>query len=121
MNAEDRRKDKVMQDLLKGSACAYYKRHPNQPKEILEENRKSQEARDKWQMDHYGTVTTDRDSRNTEYQKVRVVPVEIEISPYVDNFVKMEILEELEITYSEWVERCYKEDETDTIRSCRVW
>jgi len=37
------------------------------------------------------------------------VPVEIEVSRYVDNFVKMEFLEELEITYSEWVERCYKE------------
>jgi len=31
------------------------------------------------------------------------------VSRYVDNFVKMEILEELGITYSEWVERCYKE------------
>jgi hypothetical protein len=38
-----------------------------------------------------------------------VVPVEVEVSPYVDNFVKTEILEELEISYSEWIERCYKE------------
>ena len=60
-------------------------------------------------IEHYGTVTNERESRYTKYKKIVAVPVEIEVSRYVDNFVKMEFLEELEITYSEWVECCYKE------------
>jgi hypothetical protein len=46
MNAEDRRRDRVMSKMVKGSD-EYYRNHPNQPKEILEENRRSKEARDK--------------------------------------------------------------------------
>ena len=105
---DSRRKDRIMTNLMRGSD-EYYRKHPDQPKEILEQNRKSQEARDQWQFEHYGTVTTERDSRNVKYEKIIAVPVEIEVSRYVDNFVKMEILDELEITYSEWVEQCYKE------------
>lgn len=108
MTAKERRQDRVMTDIMHGSD-EYYRKHPNQPKEIQEQNRKSQEARDQWQFEHYGTVTNERDSRYSKYEKIIAVPVEIEVSSYVDNFVKMEILEELEITYSEWVERCYKE------------
>lgn len=108
MNAKERRQDRLMQETTKGSD-EYYRKHPDQPKEILEANRKSKEARDQWQMERYGTATFDRNSRYVKYEQVRAVPVEIEVSPYVDNFVKGEILEELEISYSEWVERCYKE------------
>lgn len=106
--ANERRQDRVMTDIMHGSD-EYYRKNPNQPKEIQEQNRKSQEAIDQWQFEHYGTVTNERDSRYSKYEKIIAVPVEIEVSRYVDNFVKMEILEELEITYSEWVERCYKE------------
>lgn len=108
MTAKERRQDKVMTDIMHGSD-EYYRKHPDQPKEILEQNRKSKEARDQWEFEHYGTVTNERDSRYAKYEKIIAVPVEIEVSRYVDNFVKMEFLEELEITYSEWVERCYKE------------
>jgi hypothetical protein len=108
MTAKERRLDRVMRDTMHGSD-EYYRNHPDQPKEIQEMNRKSKEARDQWEFEHYGTVTNERDSRDAKYEKIIAVPVEIEVTRYVDNFVKMEFLEELEITYSEWVERCYKE------------
>jgi hypothetical protein len=50
---DSRRKDRIMSNLMRGSD-EYYRNHPDQPKEILEENRRSQEARDEWQMEHYG-------------------------------------------------------------------
>ena len=87
----------------------YYRNHPDQPNEILEENRRSKEARDEWQMEHYGTITTERDSRDVKYQKIIAVPVEIEVPDEVDQLVKLDILETVGLTYSEWVERCYKE------------
>ena len=105
---DSRRKDRIMTNLMRGSD-EYYRNHPNQPKEILEENRKSKEARDEWQMEHYGTVTTERDSRDTKYQKIIAVPVEIEVPDELDQLVKLDILETVGLTYSEWVERCYKE------------
>jgi uncharacterized protein YlbG (UPF0298 family) len=86
-----------------------YRNHPNQPKEILEENRKSKEARDQWQFEHYGTVTTERDSRDAKYRRVMAVPVEIEVPSELDQLVKLDILETVEMTYSEWVEQCYRE------------
>jgi hypothetical protein len=108
MTAKERRLNKVMSDTMRGSD-EYYRNHPDQPKEILEENRRSKEARDQWEFEHYGTVTNERDSRYMKYQKITAVPVEIEVPGELDSLVKMDILEELEITYSEWVERCYKE------------
>ena len=79
----------------------YYRNHPDQPKEILEENRRSKEARDEWQMEHYGTVTTERDSRHVKYQKIIAIPVEIEVPDEVDQLVKLDILETVGLTYSE--------------------
>lgn len=108
MNAKERRQDRIMSNLMRGSD-EYYRNHPDQPKEILEENRRSKEARDQWQLEHYGTVTTERDSRDVKYQKIIAVPVEIEVHDELDQLVKLDILEHLGISYSEWVERCYKE------------
>jgi hypothetical protein len=54
-------------------------------------------------------VTYERDSRDAKYQKIEAVPVEIEVPRELDALVKIDILEELGISYSEWVERCYKE------------
>ena len=68
----------------------YYRNHPDQPKEILEENRRSKEARDEWQMEHYGTVTTERDSRDVKYQKIIAIPVEIEVPDELDQLVKLD-------------------------------
>lgn len=107
-SAKERRQDRIMTNLMRGSD-EYYKNHPDQPKEILEENRRSKEARDQWQLEHYGTVTSERDSRDVKYQKIVAVPVEIEVKSELDALVKTDILENLGISYSEWVERCYKE------------
>ena len=49
MTAKERCQNKVMSDMMRGSD-EYYKNHPDQPKEILEENRRSKEARDQWQF-----------------------------------------------------------------------
>jgi hypothetical protein len=108
MNAKERRQDKIMSNLMRGSD-EYYRNHPDQPKEILEENRRSQEARDQWQLEHYGTITIERDSRDVKYQKIVAVPVEIEVPGELDQLVKLDILENLGMTYSEWVEQCYRE------------
>lgn len=108
MNAKERRQDKIMSNLMRGSD-EYYRNHPNQPKEILEENRRSKEARDQWQKEHYGTVTFERLSREVEYHRIEAVPVEIEVPWELDQLVKLDILETLGITYSQWVERCYRE------------
>ena len=97
-----------MTNLMRGSV-EYYRNHPDQPKEKLEENRRSKETRDQWQMEHYGTVTTERDSRDVKYQKIIAIPVEIEVPDELDQLVKLDILETVGLTYSEWVERCYKE------------
>jgi hypothetical protein len=40
-------------------------------------------------MEHYGTVTTERDSRDAKYQKVILVPVEIELPWELDQVAKM--------------------------------
>jgi hypothetical protein len=106
--ADKRRQNRIMSNMMRGSD-EYYRKHPDPPKEILEQNRKSKEARDEWQLEHYGTVTTERDSRDVEFKKVMSVPVEIEVPWELDQLVKMDILENLSISYSEWVERCYKE------------
>jgi hypothetical protein len=37
MNAKERRQDRAMTDIMRGSD-EYYKNHPDQPKEILEQN-----------------------------------------------------------------------------------
>ena len=105
---DSRRQNRIMTNLMRGSD-EYYRNHPDQPKEILEENRRSKEARDEWQMEHYGTVTTERDSRDVKYQKIIAIPVEIEVPDELDQLVKLDILETVGMTYSEWVERCYKE------------
>ena len=53
------------------------------------------------------TVTTERDSRDVKNQRIVAVSVEIEIPGELDQLVKLDILENLGISYSEWVERCY--------------
>lgn len=108
MTAKERHQDKVMTDLMRNSD-EYYRKHPDQPKEILEMNRKSKEARDEWQMKHYGTVTIERSSRLAQYQKIVAVPVEIEVPGELDQLVKLDILETVGMTYSEWIEQCYRE------------
>src|SRR6266498_3783247 len=108
MNAKERRQDRAMCEVMRGSD-EYYKNHPDQPKEILEENRRSKEARDQWQLEHYGTVTYESLSRDVEHQKIEVVPVKVEVPWELDQLVKLDILEALGITYAQWVERCYKE------------
>ena len=40
-----------------------------------------------------------------KYQKVMLVPVEIEVPWELDQLAKMDILEDLGISYSAWVER----------------
>jgi hypothetical protein len=117
---DSRRKDRIMTNLMRGSD-EYYRNHPDQPKEILEENRRSKEARDQWQMEHYGTVTSERDSRYTKYEKIEAVPVEIEVKSELDQLVKLDILENLGISYSEWVERCYKERMAQILTDPTEW
>lgn len=119
-SAKERRQDRLMTNLMRGSD-EYYRNHPDQPKEILEENRRSKEARDQWQLEHYGTVITERDSRDVKYQKITVVPVEIEVKRELDQLVKMDILENLGISYSEWVERCYKERMAQILTDPTEW
>lgn len=43
-------------------------------------------------MEHYGTVNTERDSRDAKYQKVMLVPVEIEAPWEPDQLAKMAYL-----------------------------
>lgn len=107
-SAKERRQNRVMEDLVRNSD-AYFRKHPDIAKAGGIDLDEQQKKRDEWQIKHYGTSTYDRDSRYAPYEKVRAVPLEIEVSSALDNFVKMEILEELGISYSEWVERCYKE------------
>jgi hypothetical protein len=38
-----------------------------------------------------------------------VIPVQIEISSELDQFVKFEILDEYEMTYPQWIQKCYVE------------
>ncbi len=64
---------------------------------------------DRYQMYKFGTITYSRDSRNAKYEKITAVPVEIEVPDELNQLVKIDILQELEISYSEWVERCYRE------------
>jgi hypothetical protein len=40
-------------------------------------------------MEHYWTVTPERDSRDAKYQKVILVPVEIELPWELDQVAKM--------------------------------
>ena len=60
------------------------------------------------EVELYGTVPTERDSGNAIYQKVMPVSFEIEASWELDHLEKMDILENLGISYSLWVEHCYK-------------
>lgn len=120
MNAKERRQDRIMTNLMRGSD-EYYRNHPDQPKEILEENRRSKEARDQWQLEHYGTVTSERDSRDVKYQKITEVPVEIEVKSELDALVKMDILENLGISYSQWVEWCHKERMAQILTDPTEW
>jgi hypothetical protein len=43
-------------------------------------------------MENYGTVITERDSRDAKYQKVKLVPVEIEVLWELDQLAKMAYL-----------------------------
>lgn len=106
--AKERHQNKVMTDVIRGSE-GYYRNHTEVAKVMQEDLRKSKEQRDKWEYEHYGTVTTERDSRYVTYRKIIAVPVEIEIPWELDQLVKLDILENLGISYHEWVERCYKE------------
>lgn len=74
-----------------------------------------------WQLEHYGTVTSERDSRDVKFQKITLVPVEIEVKSELDALVKMDILENLGISYSEWVERCYKERMAQILTDPTEW
>ena len=40
---------------------------------------------------------------------VTVVPVEIEVPWELDQFVKFEILDEFDLTYPKWIQKCYIE------------
>jgi hypothetical protein len=54
-------------------------------------------------------VKTYRRKRGTpEWDMVTVIPVgEIEVSDELDSFVKKEILDGWDLTYPEWIRRCY--------------
>lgn len=108
MTAKERRQNRIMDKVMDGSE-EYYRNHPEVAKVMEDENRQQKERADQWEIEHYGTATYERDSRDIKYQKIKAVPVEIEVPRELDNLVKMDILQELEISYSEWVERCYRE------------
>ena len=108
MTAKERRQNRVMGDVMRGSE-EYLKNHPEVAKALEEETQQQKERADQYEIEHYGTGTYSRDSRNIKYEKIRAVPVEIEVPSELDNLVKMDILAELEISYSEWVEQCYRE------------
>lgn len=84
-----------------------------------ETKRREQKERDAYQREKFGVVTYERRSEDTP--KVRVVPVEIEVSWALDEFVKHEILDELAYSYRDWVQECYLHRMRDLDRSCRVW
>ncbi len=86
------------------------KRKPEQQQEIdeaewlkrrEETERREQKERDAYQREKFGVVTYERRSEDTP--KVRVVPVEIEVSWALDEFVKHEILYELVYSYRDWI------------------
>ncbi len=107
-NAKERRQNRIMDKVMDGSE-EYYRNHPEVAKVMEEERQQQKERADQWQIEHYGTATYKRDSRDAKYEKITAVPIEIEVPWELDQLVKLDILAELEITYSEWVERCYKE------------
>ena len=77
---------------------------------IYEDRTRHDKKRDEeYQMKEYGTVTYQRDPRDSKYKKIVAVPVEIEVTWELDMLTKMDILTTLGITYSEWVEQCYRE------------
>jgi hypothetical protein len=66
------------------------------------------ERHEMYESKHYGVVTHMRNSR--EYRsKIIAVPIELEVSHELDSFVKHEILSEGELTYPQWIKRCYIE------------
>jgi hypothetical protein len=57
-----------------------------------------------------GVKTYERDSREHRFRsKVTVIPVEIEVSSELDQFVKFEILDGFDLTYPKWIQKCYIE------------
>lgn len=70
-----------------------------------EEKRRDQEERDANQREKYGVATYER--RSEDAPSVTVIPVEIEVSWALDQFVKHEILDELGYSYRNWVQECY--------------
>jgi hypothetical protein len=70
-----------------------------------EQKRREQKERDAYQREKFGVVTYERRSEDTP--KVRVVPLEIEVSWALDEFVKFEILDELAYSYRDWIQECY--------------
>ncbi len=78
-----------MNDVMRGSN-EYYRNHPDVAKVMEEENRQQKERADKWQMEHYGTVTEERDSRDAKYKRIMAVPVTIEVPWELDQLVTLE-------------------------------
>jgi hypothetical protein len=70
-----------------------------------DEKRREQQERDSYQREKFGIVTYQWRSEDTP--KVTVVPVEIEVSCALDEFVKYEILDELAYSYRDWIQECY--------------
>ncbi|MGI8832648.1 MAG: hypothetical protein ACR2IS_08430 [Nitrososphaeraceae archaeon] len=70
-----------------------------------EQKRREQKERDSYQREKLGVVTYER--RSEDAPKVTVVPVEIEVSWALDEFVKFQILDELAYSYRDWIQECY--------------
>jgi hypothetical protein len=80
----------------------------------LERLRKEREQRDEqickeYELKEYGVVTHERYPSVYRQEKVTVIPVEIEVSREVDEFIKCEILDQYGMTYTTWIQQCFNE------------
>ena len=73
-----------------------------------QKQQRDEQTRKQYELKEYGVVTSERYSSNNS-RKVTVIPVEIEVSGEVDEFIKCEILDEHEMTYPMWIQQCFNE------------
>jgi hypothetical protein len=62
-----------------------------------------------YKLKEYGVVTHERYPSVYRQEKVTVIPVEIEVSGEVDEFIKCEIRDQYGMTYPTWIQQCFNE------------
>jgi hypothetical protein len=76
---------------------------------VRDDKRENKIRHEEYETKNYGTVTYERDPRDSKYNKIVAVPVEIEVPSELDQLVKLDILPTVGMSYSEWIEQCYHE------------